>query len=49
MIIIIIIIIITGVKKSFCRELFEKFPHAYEYPVSLVLFIVENMETFQTN
>jgi hypothetical protein len=43
----------AGVKKRLsCRELLEKcniFPHASEYPVSLLLFIAENMETFQTN
>jgi hypothetical protein len=43
----------AGVKRRvFCRELFKKFnilPFASEFLLSLLSFVVDNMEMFQTN
>jgi hypothetical protein len=48
-----IIRILAGVKRRvFCRELFKKFnilPLASEFLLSLLSFVVDNMEKFQTN
>jgi hypothetical protein len=48
-----IIRMMVGIKKRVsCRELFKKFntlPLASEFLLSLLLFIVDNMETFQTS
>jgi hypothetical protein len=47
------IIVVAGVKRIvFCRELFKKLnilPFASEYLLSLLSFVVDNMEKFQTN